>query len=298
MGRFDEYVKGEATNEFPADYVVIDIETTGLDPVNDHVIEISALRYRADRKVDEFVTLVDPGVPVSDFITKLTGITDDMLNGAPKAAEAASAFMDFIGDDILVGYNVTFDLAFLNEVVSTYLLKNIFNKYIDVMQLAMDKLSFLGRAKQIVVARYFGLDTEGSHRALNDSEICNGCYQKLKELSVPMYNMPVRQLILAATDDAATRRPFYGKKFIFKGVPYKWYLKNLEHVVKALGGIISYEDTDNVDIVVVGTADKSVLEREDFLRLVELKEAGARFALMKDFNFVKGLITRGFVQVL
>ena len=128
MGRYEEYIKGGATNEFPDDYVVIDIETTGLNPVKDHIIEISALRYRANRKVDEFVTLVAPGVIIPDFITRLTGITDDMLQKAPNVAEAAGAFMDYIGDDIIVGYNVTFDLAFLNEAVSVHLLKNIFNR--------------------------------------------------------------------------------------------------------------------------------------------------------------------------
>ena len=80
---------------------------------------------------------------------------------------------------------------------------------------------------------------------------------------------------------------------------YKSYGKIIKSEIEISEFIVNdYVNDDNVDIVVVGTADKSVLEREDFLRLVELKEAGARFALMKDFNFVKGLITRGFVQVL
>ena len=298
MGRYEEYIKGGATNEFPDDYVVIDIETTGLNPVKDHIIEISALRYRANRKVDEFVTLVAPGVIIPDFITRLTGITDDMLQHAPNVAEAAGDFMDFIGDDIIVGYNVTFDLAFLNEAVSVHLLKNIFNKYIDVMQIAMDKLPFLGRAKQTVVAKYFGLNTEGSHRAFTDCEICNGCYQKLKELSVPMYNMPVRQIMLTATDDAVTSKPLNGKKILFKGILFKWYLKNLQHVIKELGGIICYENTDVVDIVIVGTADKAVLESKEFMRLLELKEAGAEFALMKDASFIRGLTARGFLRAL
>ena len=112
-----------------------------------------------------------------------------MLEGGVEVTAALQGFIDFIGEDIVVGYNVPFDLAFLTIASERYLLRSIFNDYIDVMQIAMEKLPFLGRTKQIVVAKYFGIGTEGSHRALNDCEICNGCYQKLKELSVPLYSL-------------------------------------------------------------------------------------------------------------
>ena len=298
MGRFEELVKGKSLVEFPDSYIVVDIETTGLDPVKDCIMEISAVKYIKNRKVDEYVVLINIDRRVPVHITELTGITNDMLEGAMDVTIALQGFIDFIGEEILVGYNVPFDLAFLNTATERYLLRSIFNDYIDVMQIAMDKLPFLGRAKQIVVAKYFGLDTEGSHRALNDCEICNGCFQKLKELSAPLYNMPDKQVLLEVLPDAQANKPFLGKKFLFMGCLYKWYIKNLIDVVEKLGGIVCSDAYSLPDIVVVGTADQAVLESKEFLSLIELKKSGAVLALLKDGSFVKGLIAKGFVGAL
>ena len=298
MGRFEEFVKGKPILEFPDSYIVVDIETTGLDPVKDCIMEISAVKYRKNRKVDDYVVLINIDRRVPLHITELTGITNKMLEGGVEVTAALQGFIDFIGEDIVVGYNVPFDLAFLNTATERYLLRSIFNDYIDVMQIAMDKLPFLGRPKQIVVAKYFGLDTEGSHRALNDCEICNGCFQKLKELSVPLYNMPDKQVLLEVLPDAQANKPFLGKKFLFMGCLYKWYIKNLIDVVEKLGGIVCSDAYSLPDIVVVGTADKAVLESKEFLSFIELKKSGAVLALLKDGSFVKGLIARGFVGAL
>lgn len=298
MGRFEELVKGKPILDFPDNYIVVDIETTGLDPVKDCIMEISAVKYRKNRKVDDYVVLIKTDRRVPLHITELTGITNEMLEGALDVTFALQRFIDFIGDDILVGYNVPFDLAFLTIASERYLLRSIFNDYIDVMQIAMEKLPFLGRTKQIVVAKYFGISTEGSHRALNDCEICNGCYQKLKELSVPLYSMPDKQVLLEALPDAQGDKPFLGKKFIFIGCLYKWYVKNLMDVVEKLGGTVCSDASSSADIVVVGTADQAVLESKEFLRLIELKASGGEFALLKDGSFVKGLIARKFVSAL
>ena len=298
MGRFEELIKGKPILEFPDSYIVVDIETTGLDPVKDCIMEISAVKYRKNRKVDDYVVLIKIDRRVPLHITELTGITNEMLEGALDVTFALQRFIDFIGDDILVGYNVPFDLAFLTIASERYLLRSIFNDYIDVMRIAMEKLPFLGRTKQIVVAKYFGISTEGSHRALNDCEICNGCYQKLKELSVPLYSMPDKQVLLEALPDAQGDQPFLGKKFIFIGCLYKWYVKNLMDVVEKLGGTVCSDASSSADIVVVGTADQAVLESKEFLRLIELKASGGEFALLKDGSFVKGLIARKFVSAL
>ena len=98
--------KGRSLLDFPNSYVVIDVETTGLDPTYDKIIEIGALKVENGTLVDTFSTLVNPGVPVDDFITQLTGITNDDLASAPALDSALSAFSNFIGDSILVGHNV------------------------------------------------------------------------------------------------------------------------------------------------------------------------------------------------
>ena len=91
-------------------FVVVDTETTGLDPLTDRVIDIGAVRLDADLDVvDRFTTLVDPGVPVPLFVTRLTGISDADLAGAPGAAEALAGLREFAGDAVLVGHNAAFD---------------------------------------------------------------------------------------------------------------------------------------------------------------------------------------------
>ena len=94
MSKYAGYFKGKLLNEYPDVYTVVDIETTGLDPISCKIIEISAVKYRCNRKVDEYVTFISIDEKVPDRITKLTGITNDMLKGAPKAAEALSGFLN------------------------------------------------------------------------------------------------------------------------------------------------------------------------------------------------------------
>ena len=79
MPRYTDYFRGGPLNSYPDDYTVIDIETTGFDPIRNKITEISAVKYRCNRKVDEYVTFVAINEKIPDQITKLTGITNDML---------------------------------------------------------------------------------------------------------------------------------------------------------------------------------------------------------------------------
>ena len=117
--------KGNSIIAFPKDYVVVDIETTGLSPEWDDIIEIGAIRYSNDVEVDRFQSLVQPepyadGTFVDDFITELTGITNAMLAQAPKTDEVIKEFADYLGNDVLIGYNVGFDINFLYDNFVSY----------------------------------------------------------------------------------------------------------------------------------------------------------------------------------
>ena len=292
MSKYAGYFKGKLLNVYPDDYTVVDIETTGLDPISCKIIEISAVKYRCNRKVDEYVTFISIDEKVPDRITKLTGITNDMFRGAPKAAEALSGFINFIGQDILIGHNIAFDLAFLGSEYEDCFGQKLLNNYVDVLKIANEKLPFLESHKQIVVAKYFGIKTEGSHRALADCEICNGCYQKLKELCVGYYNAPEKQAELFISTEAMLQQPLSGKKFLFTGVMDSWYINNLKDIVVSLGGMIVNYPTDPLDIVVVGTADTRLLESDGFKNLLEIKKEKPHIAFIKDSTFVKTLLVR------
>ena len=176
-------LKGKSLFEFPSDYTVIDIETTGLSSFGAEIIEVSALRYREDALAAQYSELIKPAAPIPYFITQLTGITNAMVKGARPRTEVLGEFRDFLGDDLLIGHNVNFDVNFLYDEFTRYLGAPLSNDFIDVMRLSRRYLPSLPNHKQITVAEYFGLDTEGAHRALKDTELCAGNYLGIKKIA-------------------------------------------------------------------------------------------------------------------
>ena len=116
-------------DSIPDDYTVVDIETTGLSPAGSEIIEISAIKYRARTAVSEFSTLVRPKGRISRFITNLTGITQQMADGGADIERALLSFGDFLGGDVIVGYNVNFDINFLYDNLMSHFGKPLSNDY-------------------------------------------------------------------------------------------------------------------------------------------------------------------------
>lgn len=293
--RQDSLVKENSITNCPDNYVVVDIETTGLDAVKDEIIEISAIKYRMNRRVDEFITLVKPQGEISSFITGLTGISDETVADAPTIQEAICQMVNFLGEDIIIGYNVGFDIGFLSYKLEECYGITLNNDYVDVMRLAKEKLPFLGRLKQTDVAKYFSISTEGAHRAANDCFVCNQCYQKLKQLSVPYYQLPPVQKELQLTAAAAQQMPFTGKHLVLLGVPDGLYVKNLLAVIEELGGCVDTQLTETLDMVIVGTGDAAVYQSAELAQVVNWKNQGAVIAILKDEIFVKSLRSRGWI---
>jgi ATP-dependent DNA helicase DinG len=108
--------------------VSLDIETTGLDPVNDTIIEIGAVKFNGSRVEAEYTQLINPGRPIPPMITQLTGITNEMVRNEPPIKAIIQNFENFVGDCPVLGHNVRFDLSFLrkhnilefNDVLDTY----------------------------------------------------------------------------------------------------------------------------------------------------------------------------------
>lgn len=172
--------KGKSLFEFPSDYTVIDIETNGLVSGVSEIIEVSALKYRSEMLHDSFSTLIKPTERISYFVTQLTGITDDMVENAPDINEVLSKFYSFIDKDILIGHNVHFDVNFLYDNLWLHNGLVLDNSFVDTLRLARKALPFLSNHKQTTVAEYYGIPTDGAHRAMRDCEICNACYLNLK----------------------------------------------------------------------------------------------------------------------
>ena len=170
--------KGHSLIAAPDTYTVIDIETTGLDSRYCEIIELSALRYSNGSLVDSFTTLVKPTEPIDSFITELTGITNDLVADAPAISDAIKSFYDFVGSDILVGYNVNFDINFIYDVLQDTHSIDFTNSFVDVMRFARKLLPELKNHKLETVAAHYKVSSP-AHRSYADCEACNTCYQAL-----------------------------------------------------------------------------------------------------------------------
>lgn len=175
--------KGKRLNRYVNDYVVFDLETTGINPEKDDIIEISAVKVEEHRIIAEFSTLVNPKRHIPAAATSVNGITDDMVADAPDIKTAMEEFLSFIGNSILVGHNIhTFDTNFIYDAAWNCLEKEVKNDYIDTLYLAKSCLPELSHHKLTDVARHFGLKTEGAHRALFDCMMNQSCYEELGKL--------------------------------------------------------------------------------------------------------------------
>ena len=148
------------------DWLFLDLETTGLDHVRNQVIEIAAIFYQKDGSRATYTTLINnPGVSVPPLITSLTGIDDAMLINAPKPEEVANQVRPLLERKIIVVYNASFDVKFLETLVGPFL-----NRYIDTLELAKILFPHLSSYSLRYLVSNFSLQCEPSHRALADTE--------------------------------------------------------------------------------------------------------------------------------
>lgn len=164
-------------------YTVVDIETTGLSPQKDDIIELSALKVRDNEVVEEFSTLLKSPKGVNSFISGLTGITNSMLSNAPIIEDVLPEFLTFVGNDIILGHNVNFDMRFIKAKTQLVLNKMVENSIMDTMIFAKKNLD-LSNYKLTTIAQYYDIDTKNNHRGLKDCYITFEVYNKLRETNL------------------------------------------------------------------------------------------------------------------
>lgn len=180
MGLSDK--AGRKLNMYVKDYCVFDLETTGTSTSYDEVVEVSAVKVKDGKVVDEFTTLVNPHKPISIWASEVNGITDDMVKDAPSFEEALKDFLEFVGDMILVGHNInTFDMKFICRDAQKYWGKTVGNDYIDTLPLSRACLPQLGHHTLTVLSEHYRIDTKGAHRALNDCRMNQQVFERLGE---------------------------------------------------------------------------------------------------------------------
>ena len=161
-------VHGETNQPFADEIVCFDIETTGLDKKREVIIEIGAVILKNGEITDTFNTFVSPERILSPEIIRLTGITDEMLAGAPSQEEALRMFLDFAGDRPLAAHNAEFDMGFISAGCRKYGIP-FHNASVDSLILAQNLLPELGKYKLDIVAEYLHLPAFNHHRASDDA---------------------------------------------------------------------------------------------------------------------------------
>ena len=178
----DEKSKGINLNKFVDDYVLVDIETTGFSPVKDDIIEIGAIRVENNQIIQKYNQLIKINKNLEPFTTRLTGITDEMLQTGKKISDVLKEFISFTGKDIIIGHNVTFDLVFLSYNCKKYLNYNLNNDYVDTLCMARKLIPNSINYKLGTLAEFFNVSYKGAHRGLKDVEITYEVYNNLRKI--------------------------------------------------------------------------------------------------------------------
>lgn len=172
---------GEWYNPGMPSIVSVDIETTGLDSQKDAIIEIGAVRFNGHRVEAEFSTLINPRRPIPPGITVLTGITDAMVQNATTLKAILPEFETFVGDSIVLGHNVRFDISFLQRAGVLQ-----FNKSIDTYELAAVLLPRANRYNLGALCHALNVMLPATHRALDDARATHGLFLKLYDLAAEL----------------------------------------------------------------------------------------------------------------
>jgi len=164
-------IHGSQNMSFDEEYVAFDLETTGLSPRTDKIIEIGAVVMKNGEELARYQTFVDPQQPLRQETMDLTGITDQMLQGAPKIEQALPEFLEFVGGRVLVAHNADFDTAFIREACKQQGLEYMLTSA-DTLVLSQNLMTQLNRHKLNIVADALSLPEFNHHRAADDAVTC------------------------------------------------------------------------------------------------------------------------------
>jgi DNA polymerase-3 subunit alpha (Gram-positive type) len=150
-------------------FVVFDIETTGLNPKNDNIIEIGAVKISNRKVIDSFSTFVHIDKKLPGKIIELTSITDDMLQGQPEIDEALPAFLDFAKECVLVAHNAKFDLGFIKENTKVLSIENYNPPVLDTLELSKALIKDVKNHRLNTLTKKLGINLINHHRAVDDA---------------------------------------------------------------------------------------------------------------------------------
>ena len=187
------------TGAFPNSFIVFDLETTGLNPENNQIIEIGAIKYIDGIEQERFHTYVNPEFHIPEEATRINGISDKTVKDAPNIHKAIKMFLDFINDGYLIAHNARFDMSFVQTQLNQLSFNLIDNKVIDTLSLSRQELNDLPNYKLITIKKYLNIEI-GSHNALDDCYVTAQLYLYCRNKYEFKYGVKT-QLNTVLTDD-------------------------------------------------------------------------------------------------
>lgn len=173
-------------------YVVLDFETTGLSAVEDEIIEIGAVLFENGEPIANYNQLVKPNISISSFITKHTGITNEMVADTPAIHEVIEQLVDFIGSEVIVAHNASFDMKFLfNAIAKSGIFHEVTNQVTDTLSASRKYFPRLHNHKLPTLKKELKLEYLDSHRAIDDCIVTGKVYwacKKIKETTDSIKN--------------------------------------------------------------------------------------------------------------
>ena len=162
-------------------FIALDLETTGTLPYVDRIVEIAAVLFTNKGVGDIFQTLVNPGIEISPEVTRINGITDQMVQSKPMIEEVLESFAHFCSDHLIVAHNATFDFQFLKSAIEKYKSKAPLGEVLDTYSLAKKALPGLSNYKLGTLVKHLKIEHETLHRAEQDARCCGWLFQKIVE---------------------------------------------------------------------------------------------------------------------
>lgn len=266
--------KGISLFEIPTDYTIVDLETTGLSPAADVIIEVAAFKYKNNELTDKYTTLIKPidkdtgtVIHIDDFVTNLTGITNEMVSTAPTFKEISKDLYDFLYGDVIVGHNVNFDVNFLRENFLS-LDMPFPNNYVDTLRLARRLFPELPHHRLSDLSDHFGLKGV-DHRAVGDvkmtKEVLEIFRNHVRENNINLadflnHRLDLKKIVVSKPDNLDPSHMFYGKNIVFTGALEKYTRAEAAQIVVNIGGICQNGINKSTNFLVIGDMDAKTIK--------------------------------------
>lgn len=260
-------MKGKSLLELPENYVLFDLETTGLSAEWDEIIEIAALKVRNNQVIETYNQLIKPSEQIPDYVTEINHITNEMVADSPTIEEALKSFLNFVDSDLLIGHNIAcFDINFIYKNAFLCYGKWFSNNFVDTRRLS--SYAFKGERHHNMKAliERFNLEAEQEHRALSDCLINKQIYDllvkkikderiELRKKSYSKSSLEYFKQLKVTTENIDKENPFYNKTVVFTGALEKYQRKEAAQIIVNCGGKFKDSVTKDVNFLIVGDTD-------------------------------------------